>query len=522
MAKSEPATIEDPALVAAVDLGSNSFHMVVGRHTDGVLTLIDRLREPVRLAAGLGPKRGLDEATIEGALGCLSRFGQRLASLPRDHVRAVGTSTLRRAKDSSGFLSRAREALGVPIEVLSGPEEARLVYLGVAHDLGRADDQRLVVDIGGGSTECVIGTGHEAQLIGCLQMGCVNYSRQYFAEGRLSRERFKEAELAARLEVKDIQKRFRRASWQDCVGSSGTIKAIGEILQANGWSEAGIHVAGLRELKRALIAAKHAERVELDGLSSDRRAVLPGGLAVLKAVFQGLKIEHMRVAGYALREGLLYDLVGRIEHHDVRETTVAAIEQRYHVDLDQAQRVQRTALDLFRSVRKKWELPKGAAQMLRWAARLHEVGLSVAYSGYHKHGAYLLAHADLPGFSCQDQALLGTLVRLHRRKPDAALIAELPPFQRNLAEQLVVLLRLAVKLNRGRNTQAPLAFDVQPTRRGLTIELPPRSFDEHPLTHADLTREADLLAGVAFQLTVREAGPSGSGKTESKSKGARR
>lgn len=500
---STPSATRPPDSVAAVDLGSNSFHMVIGQARHGAIAIVDRLREPVRLAAGLREDGTLDEETVERALDCLGRFGQRLRAVPLTRVRAVGTNTLRKARTAGDFLSRARKTLGVPIEILPGAEEARLVYLGVAHDLSDDQGPRLVVDIGGGSTECVLGEQFEARLTASLQMGCVSYSQRFFPDGELSREAFKAAGLAARLELKGVRRSFRSQGWANCVGSSGTIKAIGEILKAEGWTDGDITAEGLKRLRKATARARSVRRLTLAGLSAERAAVLPGGIAVLEAVFDSLRIERMRVSQFALREGLLYDILGRIEHEDVRDRTIRTMALRYHVDQAQAARVQRSALQLFDDVADQLGLDREVdRQILSWAAALHEIGLTVGYSGYQKHGAYLLAHSDMPGFSREDQNLLACLVRLHRRKLDRLTLDLLPPFHRERARRLVALLRLAVLLNRGRSPRGAdrLHLRARADEAVLRLELPLGWRDEHPLTHADLESERSRFEALGLPL----------------------
>jgi exopolyphosphatase/guanosine-5'-triphosphate,3'-diphosphate pyrophosphatase len=410
------ATSRPHETVAAVDLGSNSFHMVVAQHVDGQLVVLDRLRERVALADGLDASKRLTERAVERALECLQRFGQRLRVMPPGSVRAVGTSALRQAHDTEAFLLKAREALGHPIEVVSGREEARLIYMGVAHLSAGAKNRRLVIDIGGGSTECILGDGYEALRTDSLHMGCVNFSQRFFPDGVLSRERMKKADVAAALEFSTIARTYQRLSWDACIGSSGTILSIESILHANQWSALGIDAAGLKKLARALVECGNVDKLDLPGMPADRAAVLAGGFAILRAAHRIFGIELMQTSQGALREGLLFDLLGRNHHADVRDQTIRSTMQRYAVDQEQAARVERTALGLLRQVAADWELePEESRRLLSWAARLHEIGLSISWSGYHKHGAYLVSNSDMPGFSRQEQALLAALILGHRR-----------------------------------------------------------------------------------------------------------
>ncbi len=487
--------------MAAVDLGSNSFHMVIGRVLGGQVSLLDRLREPVRLAAGLQPDGALDPATVERALACIERFAERLRDIPPERKRVVGTNTLRKARKAGPFLSRARHALGVPIEILPGAEEARLIYLGVAHDVEFGAGPRLVVDIGGGSTECIIGEGFDPRRMSSLYMGCVSWTRRFFSGGEITREAYRKAELAARQELEPIEQEYRRLGWRDAIGSSGTVRAVHQILRASGWSESWITLEGIKRLRRETIEAGSTDRLALAGLPEDRAAVLPGGVAILRAVFDAFGLATLRTSDYALREGILYDLLGRIEHSDVRELTVENLAARYHVDLEQAARVEVTALDLFRAAADPWNLDRRrGTRYLRWAARLVEVGLAVSYTGYQKHGGYLIANSNLPGFSREAQSLLATLVRNHRRKLELEAFGELPPYYRDMGLKLCVLLRVAVSLNRGRGATALPAFEVEARERALELRFPPGWLAGQPLTSADLAAEsaALLAAGIRF------------------------
>lgn len=501
--------LQDGDVLAAVDLGSNSFHMVIARVVNDELHIVDRHRERVQLAAGLGPGKQLNEEAQERALGCLARFGERLRDVHKRRVRAVGTNTLRKAKNAREFLERAREALGHRIEIIAGAEEARLIYLGVAHGFFDASNRRLVIDIGGGSTECIIGEGFEPLRASSLYMGCVAYTREYFADGKIDRERMARAQTAARLELQGIEHEFRQIGWDACVGASGTILAIREILRLNGWSKAGITMAGLRRLRKEMLRAGHASRLTtLPGLPEDRAPVIAGGLAILIATFESLGITTMRASTGALREGLLYDQLGRIRHEDVRHRTVRRYMDRYHVDEAQAERVEATSLHLLEQVAEDWKIPYDrGTRFLTWASRLHEIGQAISYSGYHKHGAYLLAHADLPGFSLEGQRMLAAMVRAHRRKFNKALFADLPPSRAFHAARLSILLRVAVLLNRARVGDPMTSVEARAKKKTLSLVLPAGWFDERPLTRLDLERERTLVEGAGFHLEFSEAAP---------------
>jgi len=492
-----------PDVLAAVDLGSNSFHLVVARYSHGQLVVIDRLREMVRLGAGVGPDGRLDKQVAARALACLERFGQRLRDMHARSVRVVGTNALRISRRKQAFLERARDALGHPIEIISGMEEARLIYSGVAHTLPAESGRRLVIDIGGGSTEIVIGEGYEPQLLESLKLGCVSLSQRFFADERLSAKRLERARLAARVEIEPVQTAFLQRGWESVVGSSGTVRAIGECLAERNPQVGGVTAAGLDRLLAEMAGAGSCRELGLESLTDERRPVFPGGVVILAELFDALGIEQLRMAEGALRDGLLHDMVGRLTDEDPRERTVNSMQKRYHVDTAQAARVEATALGFLQQVAQSWQLDDPHAELaMKWAARLHEIGLDVAHSGYHRHGAYLLENADMPGFAREEQLLLARLVGAHRRKLSLAGVEDLiPPWDR-LALYLMLLLRLAVLLHRGRSATALPPIEV--TARGRTLELrfPARWLKDHPLSVEDLQQEIEHLRTQGVKLRV--------------------
>ncbi len=501
-----------PDVMAAVDLGSNSFHMVVARAQDGPPIIVDRLREMVRLAAGLTASGDLDDESQDRALACLRRFGQRLRDMHADQVRVVGTNTLRRARNAEPFLAAAEEALGHPVEVISGMEEARLIYLGVSHHVDRREGRDLVIDIGGGSTELIVGEGYEPRQLESLSIGCVELSQLNFGNGKLSEKRFERARLAVRLELRPIVAKFRRLGWARAIGSSGTVRAVGEIAHELGLVERGVSAAAAEEIIRRIVAARRVEALELPGLSPDRAPVLPGGIAILAEVMQTLGVEQIEISDGALREGLLYDMLGRLHDEDARERTIRSLERRYQIDVEQAGRVEATAAALLAKVARSWQLDdERYAQLLRWAARLHEIGLDIAHSKYHVHGAYLLANADLPGFVRLEQKLLATLVGFHRRKLDALALDQLPAPWRSPTFKLIVLLRLAALLNRTRSPIDLPPLELFPRNGSLELTFPAEWLERNPLTAADLEQEQAYLRARGFELRVSSAPrPSGS------------
>lgn len=481
--------------LAAVDLGSNSFRLEVARVAGDQLYPLDSLKETVRLAGGLGADKMLDEATQARALACLHRFGERLRGLSPEAIRCVGTSALRVARNADVFIPKAEIALGHPIEIVAGREEARLIYLGVAHSLPASPDRRLVVDIGGGSTEFIIGTGLKPHERESLHMGCVNFSKRFFDTGVLDKATFRAAETAARGEVERIAREFSRANWQQAVGSSGTARALREILELNGWSARGITADGLVALRAHMLEVGHVDALDLPGLSRDRRPVIAGGFAIMAGLFAELGIEQMDVAETAMREGILYDLLGRFHKQDMREATVDEFMRRYHIDTQQAARVRRIALKLHATTGGSDDNER---QYLDWAARLHEIGLSVSHSGYHKHSGYILENADMPGFSRTEQARLALLARAQR-----GALVKLPAFASGAVSErdrrLVWLLRQAVILCRNRSE--PRLPDLQAEANGkrFRLSLPEGWLERRPLTRRALEDEAAYWQAVGMK-----------------------
>ncbi len=487
-----------PDLLAAVDLGSNSFHLQVCRVTGGQIYPLDSVREVVRLGAGLTAEKRIDRATQARALEALQRIGERLRGLPRSAVRAVGTNTLRVAKNAPQFLREARAALGFPIEVIAGREEARLIYLGVAHSMPPSVQNRLVVDIGGGSTEFIIGKGLDPILTESLYMGCVSYSLAYFPDGRIEKSRFRKAELAARQELAGMAGAYRSAGWQEAVGSSGTARALESILRENGFAEEGITFDGLERLKSLLLKHERADPERIAGLRKDRAVVILGGLSIMLAAFAELGIERMAVSDGALRHGVLYDLLGRVQHRDMREATVAQFMRRYHIDAAQAERVQLLALRIFDSITKDKEEQEPDRLLLDWSARLAEIGLSVAHAQYHKHSSYILSNADMPGFSRMEQQRLARIVLAHRGKLGKMQDAGLEGSDWTL----VFALRIAALVLRNRTDARFPMLRVAGDEAGYLLDLPQAWLEENPLAAAALETETDQWKAIGMKFSV--------------------
>lgn len=496
------AGLQDGELLAAVDIGSNSFHLVVARYQHGEPRVIDRLRDSVRLAAGLRADGTLDAEHRARALASLARFGQRIAGLPPHRVRAVATNTVRQLRAPQAFLVPAETALGHPIEVVSGREEARLIWQGVARALPASPRQRLVIDVGGGSTEFIIGRQLEPLHTESVQVGCVASTLRFFPDGKITRKRWQHAQQEIGVLLQQFAATYREAGWHEAYGSSGTAKAIGTVVQALELSDRGITRAALAVLRDAVLDAGHAERIRLPGLAEERVPVIAGGIAILEAAFDALAIDVLQVCESAMREGLLWDMLGRAAGADPRAATVASLAQRYGVDRAHAERVEASALALFDAVAADWELDEEAREWLSWAARVHEIGLAIAHSQHHRHAGYILRNADLAGFSRQEQQVLAAIVECHRRKPDTDLLAALPARYRQPARRIATLLRLAVLLRRARRPEPLPPFDAHASARKLRLALPADWLDQHPLTVADLDQERGYFADLGATLDI--------------------
>jgi exopolyphosphatase/guanosine-5'-triphosphate,3'-diphosphate pyrophosphatase len=490
----------EPEIIAALDLGSNSFHMVVATSHDGRLKIIDRLREMVRISAGLNSSQELDKEAMQRAIACLERFGQRLRDMHAGSVRAIGTNALRQAKNSRKFLKAGQAALGHPIEIISGIEEARLIYQGTTYAISRPNDRRIVVDIGGGSTEIIVGEGMQPLKMESLFMGCVSMSERFFTNGKVTRKNFDEAFMAAKQQLRPFVGAYKKIGWDLEIGTSGTIKAISEVVNSQPDGSNEISLESLFKLRDLLVA----KELDLSSVKKERLPVFPGGLAILLAVFDSLNLNQMNFSDGALREGVLFDLLGRLhlEHEDVRTDTVREFEHRYHIDFDQANRIELNAAMLLNKVKKPWGLVGLEHEnKLKWAARLHEVGLDVAHSGYHRHGAYLLQHSDMPGFASSEQQVLACLVGCHRRKIRVESFDILHGDESEAVKYLIVLLRLAVLLNRDRvDNEFPIK-SILVKQDEIKLEFEKDWMEQSPLTQIDLEQENDYLKAIDIKLS---------------------
>lgn len=493
---------DQPEIIAAVDLGSNSFHMIVGELRHGQLAILDRIRETVRLAEGLSPNGDLLDDARERAISCLSRFGERLRDMRAGSVRAAGTSTIRRAREDTTFMREAEAALGHPIEIVSGIEEARLIYNGVTHSLPPADGLRLVMDIGGGSTELILGQAAQPKALESLHMGCVSMTERFFPDGRLNKRAFSKARLAARLELRPVKAFFRDASNIEAIGTSGTIRATEQVARELGLTQSGLTPEIVDQLIDEVLEFSSTGELSLNGLSDRRAQVWPGGLSILAELLSVLRIEKLQISDGALREGLLYDLLGRLQHEDARERTVSAMASRYHVDADQAVRVASTASDLLAQCNVAWGLDDEiAGKILNWASRLHEIGLDISHDGYQRHGAYIAEHADMPGFPRAEQRFLAALIGAQRHRIDTSRLSSLPKPWREAGLRLVMVLRLAVLLNRSRKSNVVPDLDLNVTENTLQLRFDAKWLEANPLTIADLEREQVFVAELGYSLT---------------------
>lgn len=488
-----------PEMIAAVDLGSNSFHLIVARVDEfGNFAMVDQMKEMVRLRGGLDDYNNMDDAVAQGALECLQRFGDRIRHLDTDAVRAAGTNTLRTMKKSASFLRKANKALGHRIEVIPGREEARLVYLGVSHTLSDDKGKQLVIDIGGGSTEFIIGKRFEPRRLESLNFGSVSVTKRFFPNGDLSMANWQTANTVLRLEIMPIQREYSNNNWKQATGSSGTIKATRAIIQELELELFGITLKALYNIRDQMVEMGNIENIELPGLKQDRAPVFAGGLAIIIAIFESLKIEVMTVSDGALREGLLYDMLGRINHEDVRYRSVQDLIQRFNIDVEHAERVKKTALHCFKQARKDWNLIKKRKLTLGWAADLHELGMSITHDKHQLRAGYILEHADIPGFARRRQQWLAVLVMSHRKKLDPEIFERLPEDERQKIIYLSILLRISVLLHRSRIDQ-----DILPVIEVSTDSLHLRrskDLKDHALIEADLLQEKAWLEKFGFKL----------------------
>ncbi|WP_420825433.1 exopolyphosphatase [Vibrio astriarenae] len=490
--------------VAAIDLGSNSFHMVVAKVVDQDLQLVSRHKQRVRLADGLDDHKNLDHASMERGLECLAMFAERLKGFDVDNVRIAATHTLRQASNAHVFIERAREVLPYPIEIIPGEEEARLIYLGVAHTQIQSDT-KLVIDIGGGSTEMIIGTGFDAKLLNSKQMGCVSYSNAYFSNGKLSKKNFAKASLATQQRLESISSKYRKHGWDIALGSSGTIKAVREVLIGLGYDDGRITLKRLDKLIDALCQWSTIDEIELDGLTAERKPVFAAGVAILHAIVKDLRIDTLHFSEAALREGLLYEMEDRFKRSDIRMRTTENLAHKHRVDLEHAESVNQTAMHLLNQVDAELGISKKTelVDLLQWAALLHEVGLSISLQAFHRHSAYILRHTNMPGFNQEQQQVLSTLVRFQRK---ALKLHEMEPFvlfKRKHILTLIKILRLAIVLNGQRNDEPVPKLSVSIDKECWTLSCADSHWlEENKLLQADLVTEQAYWQNADWALNI--------------------
>ncbi len=496
-----------PQEIAAIDLGSNSFHMVIARVVNGALQILSRLKQRVHLADGLDSNNVLSDEAMARGLSCLALFAERLQGFSPEQVCIVGTYTLREAVNAEIFLKKAAEIIPYPIEIISGQEEARLIFMGVAHTQPEKG-KKLVIDIGGGSTELVIGNEFTPILAESRRMGCVSFGQQFFANGEISHVNFQRARMSAVQKLETLSYQYRQQGWQFALGASGTIKAAHNILVAMGESDGLITPERLQMMLDLVLKAKHIDEVSLPGLSDERRSVFVPGLAILCGVFDALAIQELRLSDGALREGVLYEMEGRFRHQDVRSRTALSLTEHYNVDRDQSHRVLESVRNLYNqwcTQNTKLIHPQLEA-LLTWAAMLHEVGLSINHSGMHRHSAYILQNTNLPGFNQEHQLLLATLVRLHRKSVKLDELPRFNLFKRKQYLPLVQILRLAVLLNNQRQaTTKPETLRLHTDDGHWVLIFPTGFLTQNSLLQADLEQEKEYWEeATGWQLLIEE------------------
>ena len=489
--------------IAAIDLGSNSFHMVIAQEAEqGSIRIIDRVREMVRLGAGLDENNQLNEEAQLRGLDCLQRFNQRLVSIADHRIRAVGTNTLRAAKNGYEFLQRAQDVLGHRISVISGHEEARLVYLGAAFGLAVRNKNRLVIDIGGGSTELIIGKGYETLQMDSLWMGCVSMTRRIFDDGAITAERMRHARNVVLRELEPVVNRYQSIGWEEVVGTSGTIKAIERLSGDLGIRQDWISIKGLDEISRWLVERGCSDKLEF--VSEQRMPVFIGGFMILDTIFRELGIKRMDISEGALREGVAYDLIGRLHNEDSRYQGVQSLVNQFQPDIKQSKRVEVLCLNFLGDVKKIWELNDEIdKKLLVWASALHEIGQTIAYNQNQSHGAYIIENSNMDGFSKQVQRTLALMIKNHRQKLRLDEVKWLPAAWTDKIVYLIVILRLAVTFYRSRSDVSLTGIRLRGTKFAVTLLIPGDWAKEHPLTIFDLETEQEYLGQVGFNLELQ-------------------
>ncbi len=509
MPKTISANIKSPALkdgdlMAAVDLGSNSFHMVVARYTLGQIRIIDRIKEHVRLADGLDADKNLDAEAQLRALNCLAVFGQRLAYVSPANVRVIATNTVRNMKNPSAFLLKAEAALGHRVEVVAGREEARLIYLGVAHDKPPKKHKRLVIDIGGGSTEFVIGKGFDILERESLQIGCIANIKRFFPDKKVTAKQWQKAKTQISVDMQPFLKTFKSQGWKEVYGSSGTIGALSDVAKAKGLSDGTLTLKILQQLRNELIAFGRFSGIRWPHISVSRKHSIAGGLLTLESAFEVLSIDTLSTSDYALREGALFDMLGRTLSDDSRIASVKALQSRYSIDVQQAERVENYALGLFDQVKKYWSLNSFDREALSRACMLHEIGLCISHSHHHHHGGYVVEHSDIAGFSKTEQNYIAILIRNQRRSIHFKSLMTLPEARAVSALRCALLLRLSVLFYRSHAAESIPKLKLHVDKTKLSLILSKKWLAKHPLTQSDLDTERAYLKAANIDLAIVE------------------
>ncbi|MEZ8503961.1 guanosine-5'-triphosphate,3'-diphosphate diphosphatase [Vibrio splendidus] len=488
-----------PPLYAAIDLGSNSFHMLVVRHIDGSVQTMAKIKRKVRLAAGLNENNALSTEAMQRGWDCLSLFAERLQDIPEENIRIVGTATLRTAINVDIFLEKANQILGYDINVISGEEEAATIYKGVAHTSG-GSGRRLVVDIGGASTEMIIGEGFSAKALTSLKMGCVTWLERHFKDRQLTATNFNNAIEAAKSTLAPILDSYTDIGWDVCVGASGTVQALQEIMLAQGMDEVITH-AKLKRLQKQAMITERLEELEIEGLTLERALVFPSGLSILIAIFELLEIDSMTLAGGALREGLAYEMVDELRQEDIRARTVKSVQSRYQMDVSYGEQVAVVAQTLLEQAgAEEWVSEPQAGVLLQTAAKLHEIGLTIDFKKGGEHSAYLLQNLDLPGFTRAQKHYLGELTRRYREQLTS--LPEQHAISGTSSKRILRILRLAILLTHRRNPALEPEFKLATDGNNLTLTLSKQWLADNPLTAAELEIESNRQTDIGWPLNI--------------------
>lgn len=492
---------------AVLDLGSNSFRALLADEENGELIVREKLKEKVQLLRGSENGR-LDPAAIERGIESMKRFRQRLSSLDRANIQVCGTHALRQSDNAAEFVTAAEELLGVPLQIISGEEEARLVYCGVLHHLPTTSDTRLVIDIGGGSSEFAYGTGFAPSVTVSVDMGCVSYTDEFFPDQIVTEQSLERARAAA---VRSLQAVLAERSVslvdlqqaEQVLGTSGSIESIVQVADANGWSANEITPESLADIRAAICDQRWIPGIGLPGLTPNRVDIFPAGVALVSAIFDVLKLPAIRYADASMQEGMLYEQ-SRRRVEDVQWRTVRDLSRRFHVDQKQVARVRNTADRLWQSCRVPWfGNAEEYRRLLGWACELHEIGAQISASHYHRHGSYMIANGALRGFARQQQAQLALLVRSHRRSFPGLAFGQFEAVHGLRLMRLSALLRLAVILERSRSdAESPNPLSARVDENALVLELPLGWLDQHALSRQELAEEFRQLKSAHVDLQL--------------------